>query len=117
MRVKLDENLPVQFKRLFTESGHEADTVLDENLGGATDAEIAAACLAEHRVLLTQDLDFADIRAYPPSEYPGIVVFRLSSQGRGQLFQVGAAIVETLARSSPAGQLWVVEDARVRIRE
>ena len=81
MRVKLDENLPIQFKRLFTESGHDAATVLDEGIGGATDVEIASACLAEDRVLLTQDLDFADIRAYPPSEYPGIVVFRLANQG------------------------------------
>ena len=35
MRVKLDENLPIQLKRLFTESGHDAATVVDEGLGGA----------------------------------------------------------------------------------
>ena len=117
MRVKLDENLPIQFKRLFTESGHDAATVLDEGIGGATDVEIASACLAEDRVLLTQDLDFADIRAYPPSEYPGIVVFRLANQGRDGLLQVGTTLLETLAGSSPKGQLWIVEGARVRIRE
>ena len=37
MRVKLDENLPLQLKGLFAESGHDAATVLDEGLGGATD--------------------------------------------------------------------------------
>ena len=26
MRVKVDENLPIQLKRLFTESGHNAAT-------------------------------------------------------------------------------------------
>ena len=82
MLVKLDENVPVQLKRLFVESGHEADTVLDERMGGATDLEIASACASEGRVLVTQDLDFADIRAYPPSEYPGIIFFRLANQGR-----------------------------------
>ena len=65
MRVKLDENLPLQLSRLFTESGHDAVTVLDEGIGGATDAEIASVCLAEERVLVTQDVDFADIRMYP----------------------------------------------------
>ena len=65
MRVKIDENLPVQLKRLFTESGHDAATVLDEGMGGATDAEVKRVCTDEERVLVTQDMDFADIRAYP----------------------------------------------------
>ena len=34
MRVKLDENLPLQLSRLSTESGHDAVTVLDEEIGG-----------------------------------------------------------------------------------
>ena len=117
MRVKLDENLPLQLKGLFTESAHDTATVLDEGLGGATDAEVARVCIAEERALVTQDLDFADIRAYPPGDYPGIVVFRLVSQTRNALLDVGAQLIETLARSSPKGQLWIVEDSRLRIRE
>ena len=117
MRVKLDENLPFQLKCLFAESGHDAVTVLDEAMGGATDPDVASVCLAEERVLLTQDTDFADIRMYPPREYPGIVVFRLTSQARDHLLEVGAKLIETLAGSFPTGQLWIVEDSRVRIRE
>ena len=117
MRVKLDENLPIQLKSLFTEFGHDASTVLDEGIGGATDAEVASTCLAENRVLVTQDLDFANIRIYPPSQYPGIVVLRLGSQGRDSLLEVGRILVDALAKSSPKGQTWIVEDARLRIRE
>ena len=117
MRVKLDENLPIQLKRLFTESGHDAATVVDEGLGGAPDAEIAAVCIAEERVLVTQDLDFSDIRTYPPGEYAGIVVFRLPSAARDAVLRVGAVLVERLRESSPEGQLWIVEDSRIRIRE
>lgn len=117
MRFKLDENLPIELKRLFIDSGHDADTVLDEAMGGASDPEVLAACLAEERVLVTQDADFADIRAYPPSEYPGILVFRLTDQTRDKLMEVGARLIRTLARSSPEGHLWIVEDARVRIRD
>ena len=117
MRVKLDENLPIQLKRLFMESGHDAVTVLDEGIGGATDSDVALICLTEERVLVTQDMDFADIRMYPPGEYPGIVVFRLTSRTRDDLLEVGARLIETLNRSIPRGQLWIVEDTRVRIRE
>ncbi len=117
MRVKLDENLPVQFRSLFTESGHDAATVVDEGLGGAPDTDVAAACLGEERVLLTQDLDFSDIRTYPPAEYYGIVVFRLSSGSRDALLEVGPVLIERLEEASPRGQLWIVEGSRIRIRE
>ena len=68
-------------------------------------------------MLLTQDVDFADIRMYPPRQYPGIVVFRLASQTRDDLLEIGALLIETLVSSSPNRQLWIVEGSRVRIRE
>lgn len=117
MRFKLDENLPRQLRRLLTESGHDAVTVLDQGMGGTADSDLASACLHEKRVLLTQDTDFADIRLYPPSEYPGIVVFRLPSQSRDDLLEIGAMLIETLVGSSPNRQLWIVEGSRIRIRE
>lgn len=86
-------------------------------MDGAVDAEVASACLREARILVTQDIDFADIRMYPPGQFPGIVVFRLTSQTRDDLLNVGAMLIEKLAGSSLRGQLWIVEDARIRIRE
>lgn len=117
MRVKLDENLPAQLRSLFTESGHDAETVVDEGLGGASDVEVAAVSVGEERVLVTQDLDFSDIRTYPPAEYYGIVVFRLSTGARDAVVEVGAMLLERLKEAPPRGQLWIVEDSRIRIRE
>jgi len=68
MRAKLDENLPVEAAELLRAAGWQCDTAYDEGLTGADDARVAAVCQAEARVLFTLDLDFADIRAYPPSE-------------------------------------------------
>lgn len=116
MRVKLDENLPIEFKRLFAESGCDAATVLDEGLGGASDDVLASACTAEQRALITQDVDFSDVRTYPPAEYPGIVVLRLSNPARDSILEVGSFLVERMRESSPDGQLWIVEDSRIRIR-
>ena len=117
MRVKLDENLPVQLRDMFTEAGHDAATVVDEGLGGASDTEVATVCLSEERVLLTHDLDFSDIRTYPPAEHFGIVVFRLSTGARDAVLEVASVLMERLEEASPRGQLWIVEDARIRIRE
>ena len=70
MRFTLDENLPLQLKDLLTEVGHDAATVLDQGIGGATDSDVLSICLAEDRILVTQDTDFADFRLYPPGITP-----------------------------------------------
>jgi predicted nuclease of predicted toxin-antitoxin system len=69
-RFKLDENLPRDVQALLRQGGHDVQTALDEQLGGRPDPEILDAYVREARILVTFDLDFADIRLYPPSR-PG----------------------------------------------
>ena len=116
MRFKFDENLPKEMAALFSEAGHDAVTVLDQQMGGQEDPDIAAVCLNEGRALVTLDLDFSDIRVYPPHRYPGIVVLRVSSQLREDLLDVGGYLLGHVS-SALQGQLWIVEDSRIRIRE
>jgi predicted nuclease of predicted toxin-antitoxin system len=59
------------------EYGFDPDTVWDRSLCGADDQTIADRVRGEGRILLTLDLDFANIRAYPPDQHPGIIVLRL----------------------------------------
>ena len=117
MRFKVDENIPVQCVGQLREAGHDALAVQDQGLAGAADQRIAEICAEERRVLLSLDLDFADIRTYPPSESAGIVVFRLASQDAESLRQVVGRMLGVLTDESPVGRLWVVEQDKVRIRE
>ena len=77
MRFKVDENLPIEVAEALRQAGHDAATVLEQHYGGSADARLAALCQRESRILVTLDMDFADIRAYPPAEFPGLVVLRL----------------------------------------
>lgn len=115
MRLKLDENLPGVLA-LFVEAGHDAVTVLDQEIGGTSDAILASTCLGEGRVIVTMVTHFADIRGYPPHLYPGIVVFRLENQTRDHLLAVAARLLPTLSEEVLQGRLWIVEDSRVRVR-
>jgi len=45
---------------------------LNENLGGCSDREIWEASLREARFLITQDLDFSDVRQFRPGTHQGI---------------------------------------------
>ena len=117
MRFKLDENLSPTMAGLLTEAGHDAATVAEQGLAGAEDPDIASVCLDEGRILLTLDLDFADIRAYPPHRYSGLIVLRISSQAPRRQMEVVSRILPSLSGSSLQGKLWIVEDSRIRIRE
>jgi len=66
-RFKLDENLPRDVEGLLGEAGHDVETALSERLGGEPDRKVFDASRCEDRILVTLDLDFADIRLYPPS--------------------------------------------------
>jgi predicted nuclease of predicted toxin-antitoxin system len=79
VRFKLDENLPPDASTLLSNSGHDALTIWDQGLQGRPDAQIAEVCQEEQRTLITLDLDFADIRAYPPNQYSRLIVMRLTS--------------------------------------
>ena len=80
MRFKLDKNLPVEASSLLREAGHDALTVLDQNMGGNADEYIIQICSREQRALITLYLDFADINTYPPANYHGILVLRIKRQ-------------------------------------
>jgi predicted nuclease of predicted toxin-antitoxin system len=57
--------------------GHEVEFARDIGLAAAPDREIAARVKGNAAALLTRDLDFANIREYPPEDYAGIIVLRL----------------------------------------
>ncbi len=117
MRFKLDENMPAEATGLLRESGHDAHSVCDEKLGGADDHPIAQAIRQEWRILITLDLDFADIRRYPPSVCHGIVVLRLARQDRDSVLAMIPRLLELLRTEVIAQRLWIVDESRTRIRE
>jgi predicted nuclease of predicted toxin-antitoxin system len=117
MRFKLDENIPREVEALFRSKGHDAETALSESLGGAADALLLAACVREKRVLVTLDLDFADIRLHPPQDYPGIWVLRPALHSVPGMLEAVRGALALLDTEQPARRLWIVEDERVRIRD
>src|SRR5688572_17247462 len=76
MKIKLDENLPTDLVPLLTAFQHDVHTVHGESLVGQADHVVFAAAVAEARLLITQDLDFSDIRKFGPGTHPGIILVR-----------------------------------------
>lgn len=116
MRFKVDENLHEDVAALLAGRGHDAQTVREEGLRGSLDAILADHCWQESRTLVTLDLDFADIRQYPPQSTAGIIVLRVSNQSRPHILTVMGQALDLLDREPVQGRLWIVTEAGVRIR-
>ncbi|MDT0632515.1 DUF5615 family PIN-like protein [Rubrivirga litoralis] len=116
MRFKLDENLPAEAADVFRRAEHDAATVLEQEMGGAPDPNVAAVCQRESRALVTLDTDFADIRSYPPSDYPGLVVLRLRQQDKPHVLGVLERMLPLLNVEPLDRRLWIVGEERVRVR-
>jgi predicted nuclease of predicted toxin-antitoxin system len=117
LKLKIDENLPADCAVILRDAGFEADTVFDERLVGADDSVIASRRpRAEDRILVTLDLDFSNIRAYPPSQHAGIIVLRPKRQDKRIVLMLMGRLILALANRAPTGELWIVEADRIRFR-
>lgn len=116
MKLKLDENLSRHLKPLLTRLGHDVLTAADENLLSCSDTEIAAAALREERMLLTLDIEFADLRKYPPGSHPGIILFRPPSFGPWSVNKFIADFVNSADLSRLTSCVAIVDPVNVRVR-
>ncbi|MGO9947279.1 MAG: DUF5615 family PIN-like protein [Steroidobacteraceae bacterium] len=118
MRFLIDANLPRAVIAALERAGHQVEFARDVGLGAAPDEQIAARARESGAALLTRDMDFADVRRYPPDQYFGIVVVRLPDTA------VALEIVHVLERfllepgflEPLSGRLAIVEVDRVRFR-
>lgn len=117
MRIKLDENLPIELADELRTAGHDADTVVSERLGGEPDHIVADAANRSRRVLFTLDKGLGDAREFPPSAHHGIVVFRLAARGRQNVCRAIVSALRGLTRRrSLTGRLVVVTESSMRLR-
>lgn len=92
MKLKLDENLPVRLAALLKPLGHDVQTTPEQGLRGAGDSSIWNAAQSEARFLITQDLDFSDLRRFTPGTHHGLLLVRLRVPGRRALIRRVEAI-------------------------
>jgi predicted nuclease of predicted toxin-antitoxin system len=116
MRFKVDENLPQELASDLAEIGHDAETVVTEGMAGVADSRLVETARHEGRILLTLDKGIADVRMFPPTASPGVVLFRPNSMGRGQVLLFVRRHMPDLLKLELQGRLVVVAPGGIRFR-
>ena len=115
-RVKLDENLSRSCLDLVSRFGYDADRATDEGLSGADDVKVWDRVLAEGRLLITLDTDFADIRTFKPNPNNAIFVLRPASGDNASVLRVLLRLLNEQPLESYCGLLVVADEGRTRTR-
>ena len=115
MNIKLDENLPERLVGVLAELGHDVDTVRGEGLGGQTDERVWEAVQEFRRFLITQDLDFSDLRRFTSGTHYGVLLVRLRRPGRDALVHCIRSAFETEDVVNWPGRLVVLTERKLRI--
>jgi len=116
VKLKLDENLSRHLKPVLISFGHDVSTVADENLLSKPDTEIAAAASKEGRLLLTLDVEFADLRKHPPGSHPGIILFRPPSFGPITVNEFVSNFIRSTDLNPFSACVAIVDSTHVRVR-
>ncbi|GAB4505104.1 MAG: hypothetical protein Fur0043_20990 [Anaerolineales bacterium] len=116
LRFLTDEDVPRSTARALHEAGFDAVDVRDVGLRGSSDAEVFSYAQREKRLLITCDLGFANILAFPPSENIGVVVVRIPDSEPVETFnrEVVRAVQEV--GQNLLHHLAIVEIGKVRLR-
>jgi predicted nuclease of predicted toxin-antitoxin system len=87
----------------------------DERLVGHADEEIWAATQKESRFLITQDLDFSDLRQFAPGSHHGILLVRLQSPDRRTLIERISELFQTEDVGEWTGCFVVAIERKIRV--
>ena len=116
MRFLVDECLSRSLAAELRAAGHDAVSVVEHGLGGATDIVVLDAAREEERVLLSADTDFGELLARSNDAQPSVVIFRGVEVDPRVLALTLLVNLAQLEESLVAGAIVVVLDDRLRVR-
>lgn len=98
------------------QQGYDAVHLIEQGLGRLPDDAILEKARLEARIVLTHDLDFADLMAASRAELPSVVIFRLSNMTAANVNRYLDLLVQDHAESLDRGAIVSVTEKRIRIR-
>ncbi|MCP6757674.1 MAG: DUF5615 family PIN-like protein [Fischerella sp. CENA71] len=98
------------------QAGYECDRVTDEGLSGAEDEIVWQQVCTEGGFFITLDLDFSDVRRFPPGTHPGILLVRSRNRSRQAVLEILSRVTTEQPLEILKGCLVVADEMQTRIR-
>ncbi len=116
MKIKLDENLPDDLVEFLEQHQIDSSSVKRQSLQGTDDTNLFNICALEERVLITNDIDFAQPVYFAQTEHYGIILLRLGKVSKTEIFDAFKLLIKYLQNDDPKNSLWIFDGKKLRIR-
>lgn len=98
------------------EQGYDAAHLGEQGLARMPDSQILEKARSENRILLTVDLDFAQLLAISRERLPSVILFRLDNSTRERLNARLSAVLTQCVDVLETGAIISVSDNTFRVR-
>ena len=116
MKFLADVGISMTTVRALRDQGHDIVHLREQGLQRLSDAKIMKKATGEGRVVLTFDLDFADLLALGVLDSPSVIIFRLHNETPASVNPRLEQVLVKRRLELEQGALIIVEDSRYRMR-
>lgn len=116
MKCLADVGVSKTTVHVLREQGHDVLSLIEQRLERLSDAEILEKAKREACIVVTFDLDFADLLALGAHKLPSVIIFRLHTQTPSSVTPRLLQVLDECGKDLVAGAIITVEDSRYRLR-
>lgn len=119
IKFLIDECVLNKTKRIIEELGFSVILLKELGKASASNGEVLSLAKKHKAVLITNDLDFANLTLYPAGPHKGIVVLRLRSETPQTIEKVNQTLklfLEEVPLSKIARSLVIIDHNKYRIK-
>jgi len=116
MKLLADECVYQATVTLLRTWGCDTVTAQEAGLAGKTDEKMLAYAVAHKRVLITIDMDFRNIRHYPPKSHTGIIVLKIRPRTTDDVHAALKHLLQSTREEKLSKSLVIVDHNKYRIR-
>ncbi|MFH1634207.1 MAG: DUF5615 family PIN-like protein [Chloroflexota bacterium] len=91
-------------------------SIILTSIAGEDDEILLAYAIQQNRVLITLDLDFSDVRRYPPRDHQGVIVLKIRPSIMAQVHGVLKGFLVDVSQGKLARTLVILDRNKYRIR-
>lgn len=115
MKALLDMPVSPGLLEVLEQHGHEGIHAYAFGQGRATDQELMAIARREGRIIITADLDFAQLLALSSAAGPGVILFRGGNFSEAEMRHLLERVLQTVPPEMLERSVCVVDKKRVRV--
>ena len=117
MKFLADMGISLRTVTWLRSLGHDVFHLRDRGLQKLPDDEILALALVEQRIILTIDLDFAQLLAVSRKALPSVIIFRLGNENYNEINQRLIEVLNNCQKDLETGAIISVNNETFRVKK